>query len=102
MNQQLTPQQRTEVEKFLAFIEKVIAIVKERDELRAELESLKVPKSNGYLAEVLQRALDGKKGWREEARKALGLQTMIRCESCGKLFPSGGKRKKNCGCSRNK
>lgn len=93
----LTPEQQKELYKMAQFFEKVADIIRERDQLREQVKTLQVPKSEGYLAEVLHRALNNETGWREEAREALGLYTMLTCQGCGKPFRSGGKRKLNCG-----
>lgn len=93
----LLTEQRKELEKFTEFLDKVADIIKERDQLRQELATATIPKSEGWLAEILQRALDGEPGWREKARHALGTYTIIICEGCQNPFRSGGKRKKICG-----
>jgi len=48
------------------------------------------------LTKVLRDALDGRDGWRAEARRVLGLVKMLECEVCGSEFESGGKLKKRC------
>ena len=72
----------------------------ERDGLRRSVETA-LGKERSALeskeARILREALACKPGWREEARQALGLFKWIECKTCGKLFESGGKRKKHCG-----
>lgn len=75
----------------------VDAVIKERDSLRSQLRSVPLETVDaGEVGRVLMDALGNKSGWREEARRVLGLQWMIACESCDTLFPSGGKRGKFC------
>ena len=77
-----------------------LALIEERNGLRKSLKTA-LQKERGAPeskeARILRDALAGKEGWREEARRALGLFKWIECETCGRLFESGGKRKKNCG-----
>lgn len=76
------------------------ALIEERDGLRASLKTaLRKERgdSESKEARILRDALAGKMGWREDARRALGLYRLITCQNCGKQFESGGKRKKKCG-----
>ena len=73
-------------------------LVAERDALRlAVKENQPMPDNESVAARVLKDALINKPGWRDEARRITGLSKMIECEMCGKLFPSGGRRKLTCG-----
>ncbi len=76
---------------------KFAKLLSQRDTLRAQVALQKKPATQGELAEILRAALRGETGWGERARLALGDYRMITCENCGTPFPSGGKRKKNCG-----
>lgn len=53
--------------------------------------------SDSAAGTILREALAGAVGWRERARALLGLSAQLACRKCGDYFPSGGKRKKECG-----
>jgi len=75
----------------------------EFDRLSAErrqlLELVNKPRelSESAVTAVLRDALDNKAGWREHARRVLGIERMMACKTCSALFPSGGHRKLYCG-----
>jgi hypothetical protein len=73
------------------------AMQAECQQLRMTLLNQPKPPSEGKLAEVLRMALSNQLGWREEARQVLGDFHWVTCENCEALFPTGGKRRKNCG-----
>lgn len=75
----------------------VAALIGERNTLRAIVAGQTQPKSDSPIARVLQDALDGKRGWRDEARQVLGVSRFLSCDFCGRLFPSGGRRRLYCG-----
>lgn len=77
--------------------ETVSTLVRQQDQLRAQIALQEKPPVKGELAEILRAALKGEVGWAERARLALGDYRLIQCENCQTPFPSGGKRKKNCG-----
>jgi hypothetical protein len=75
-------------------------LIEERDGLRASLKNAlqnRPGEPESKEARILRDALANKVGWREEARRALGLFEWIACENCGKQFESGGRKKKKCG-----
>lgn len=76
---------------------KAAKLIQQRDALSAQLVQIKKPAAESDLADILRAALRGETGWAERARLALGDYKMILCENCNSPFPSGGKRKKNCG-----
>lgn len=84
-------------DKVNAVLDEFHALIAERDRLREELAKTIVQPTDSDIAKVLQAALDNVPGWRVYARKVLGQETQIACRNCGALFPSGGKRRFNCG-----
>ena len=86
------------IETALAQLSKQVTdLLAERDALRLAIsEQRDLQLDETAVSATLHDALTNKQGWREKARKVLGLSQMIACGMCGKLFSSGGKRRNFC------